>query len=77
MGPLIDSILDRAAGHLGEQAAFVHDGARQHRGGHRRSSRMVSLISRAWNTTVSDLIVSDIGADSFTIARRGFYPFRG
>ena len=31
---------------------------------------VVSLI-QGLNATVSDLIVSDIGADSFTIARRG------
>ena len=34
MNQILDSIVHRAAGHLGQQAALVHDGARQHRGGH-------------------------------------------
>ena len=31
---ILESIRHRAAGHLGQQAAVVHDGARQHRRGH-------------------------------------------
>ena len=34
MNQILESVLHRAAGHLGEQAALVHDGARQHRRRH-------------------------------------------